>query len=154
MIGEVLLDTNILVYAFDADDPQRQKRAEELISALVYHGLPCVSSQVLGEFFSVVTRRFGHAMDPATAARHTERFAEVFRVHDCGLAATLEALRGVVRYRMSFYDAQIWAVARLNHVPLILSEDFADGSEIEGVRFANPFAEGFRLPAESLTGPR
>jgi len=154
MIGEVFLDTNVLVYAFDADDPARRERAERLIAMLVERGMPCVSSQVLGEFFSVVTRRFGATMDSVKAAGHTERFAEVLRVHDCGLAVTLEALRGAVRYRLSFYDAQIWAVARLNHVPLILSEDFADGSEIEGVRFANPFAEGFRLPAESLTGPR
>jgi predicted nucleic acid-binding protein len=52
----------------------------------------------------------------------------------------LEALRGVVRYRLSYYDAQIWAVARLNHVPVVLSEDFSAWSEIEGVRFENPFA--------------
>jgi predicted nucleic acid-binding protein len=150
MTGEILLDTNILVYAFDADHPVRREKAERLIGALLEAGMPCVSSQVLGEFFSVVSRRFPAAMDAATAATHVERFAQVFRVYDCGVAVTLEALRGVVRYRMPFYDAQIWAAARLNHVPLILTEDFADGSEIEGVRFANPFAEGFGLSA----GPR
>jgi predicted nucleic acid-binding protein len=49
----------------------------------------------------------------------------------------------VIRYQLSYYDAQIWAVARLNRIPLVLSEDFSDGSVIEGVRFANPFADGF-----------
>lgn len=154
MIGEIFLDTNVLVYAFDVDDPTRRERAKQLIATLVESGMPCVSSQVLGEFFSVVTRRFGVTMDAAKAAAHTERFAEVLRVHDCGLAVTLEALRGVVHYRLQFYDAQIWATARLNHVPLVLTEDFQDGAEIEGVRFANPFADGFELPIELLRGPR
>ena len=37
-------------------------------------------------------------------------------------------------------EAQVWAAARLEHVPVVLSEDFADGCEIEGVRFVYPFA--------------
>jgi len=41
--------------------------------------------------------------------------------------------------------AQIWAVARLNQVAVIFSEDFNVGAVIEGVRFANPFAEDFRI---------
>ena len=35
----------------------------------------------------------------------------------------------------------------MNHIPLVFSEDFTDGSVIEGVRFANPFAKGFDLDA-------
>jgi predicted nucleic acid-binding protein len=46
---------------------------------------------------------------------------------------------------MSFWDAQIWAAARLNQIPIIFSEDFNAGSAIEGVRFTNPFASGFQI---------
>jgi len=46
---------------------------------------------------------------------------------------------------MSYWDAQIWASARLNQIPLILSEDFDAGAIIEGVRFVNPFAGDFEL---------
>jgi len=140
MGAEVLVDTNVLVYAFDADEPEKQRRAQELLDGLVADGTACVSSQVLGEFYVTVTRRFPESMDSATAARHTERFAEVLEVHGTGLQVVLEALRGAVRHRLSYYDAQIWAAARLNHVPVVLSEDFSAGSEIEGVRFENPFA--------------
>jgi predicted nucleic acid-binding protein len=136
-----MLDTNVLVYAFDADEPEKRRQAEELLGRLVADGSACVSSQVLGEFYVTVTRRFPGSMDPQTAARHTERFAELLEVHGGGLQVVLEALRGVIRYRLSYYDAQIWAVARLNHVPVVLSEDFAQGSEIEGVRFENPFGQ-------------
>ena len=41
---------------------------------------------------------------------------------------------------MSFWDAQVRATAKLNQIPVILSEDFASGSVIEGVQFDDPFA--------------
>jgi predicted nucleic acid-binding protein len=57
----------------------------------------------------------------------------------------LEAVRGVRQHRLSYYDAQIWATARLNQVPTIFTEDFEDGCRLEGVQFVNPLASGFDL---------
>lgn len=34
-------------------------------------------------------------------------------------------------------------MARLNQIPLVLSEDFQDGLALDGVRFVNPFARSF-----------
>jgi predicted nucleic acid-binding protein len=34
-------------------------------------------------------------------------------------------------------------VARLNQIGVVFSEDFNNGSTLEGVRFVNPFAEEF-----------
>ena len=41
---------------------------------------------------------------------------------------------------MSFWDAQVRATAKLNQIPVVLSQDFASGSVIEGVQFDDPFA--------------
>jgi predicted nucleic acid-binding protein len=57
----------------------------------------------------------------------------------------LETVRGVRDHQISFWDAQIWAVACLNQVPVVLSEDLNPGAVIEGVQFVNPFAEDFEL---------
>jgi predicted nucleic acid-binding protein len=46
---------------------------------------------------------------------------------------------------LSFWDAQIWAAARLHRIPVVLSEDFNPGAVIEGVRFVDPFGEDFEL---------
>jgi predicted nucleic acid-binding protein len=59
----------------------------------------------------------------------------------------LEAVQGVRDHQFSFWDAQIWAVARLNQVEAVFSEDFNPGAVIEGVRLVNPFAEDFELEA-------
>jgi predicted nucleic acid-binding protein len=44
---------------------------------------------------------------------------------------------------LAYLDAQIWASAQLNQIPVIFSEDFQDGQILEGVRFVNPFKKGF-----------
>jgi predicted nucleic acid-binding protein len=43
------------------------------------------------------------------------------------------------------YDAQTWATARLNQVPVVFIEDFRDGTALEGVRFGNPFTRKFPI---------
>jgi predicted nucleic acid-binding protein len=57
----------------------------------------------------------------------------------------MEAGRGVRDHKLSYFDAQVWATARLNQVPVVFSEDFDDGSILGGVRFVNPFSQKFLL---------
>jgi len=56
-----------------------------------------------------------------------------------------EAIRGVKEHKFSYWDAQIWVSARLNQISLVLSEDFADNSLADGVRFVNPLMPVFDL---------
>ena len=44
-----------------------------------------------------------------------------------------------------YFDEQIWSTAKLNQVPVVLSEDFPSGTTVEGVSFENPLAEEFDL---------
>jgi predicted nucleic acid-binding protein len=53
-------------------------------------------------------------------------------------AVVLEAVRGVRDHRLSYFDAQVWAAAKLGQVNIILSEDFNTGATLEGVSFVNP----------------
>jgi predicted nucleic acid-binding protein len=56
-------------------------------------------------------------------------------------------VRGALTHHLSYYDAQVWAAARLNQVGVVFSEDFAEGSSLEGVRIVNPFAAEYALEA-------
>lgn len=55
----------------------------------------------------------------------------------------LEAVAGVRRHRLSYWDALVWATAKMNEIPVVLSEDFENGRIIEGVRFLDPFRAEF-----------
>jgi predicted nucleic acid-binding protein len=58
---------------------------------------------------------------------------------------SLEAVRATDEHSFRFFDAQIWACAKLNQVPVVLSEDVPVGATVEGVTFENPLAEEFDL---------
>jgi len=145
MIAKYFVDTNVLVYAYDRSEPYKQQRALELIDALVASGVGAISAQVLSEFFVTATRKLTAPLSVTEAHERIEQFLRFWTVLDLTGIIVLEASRGVREYQLNFWDAQIWAAARLNQIPIIFSEDFNSGQVTEGVRFVNPFGEAFRL---------
>lgn len=149
-MNAVLVDTNILFYSVDYRHACKQRVAREILQALELRRAGVVTTQVLGEFYSSVTRKLEHPAPESVAFAGLERYAATMRVLDMRVPVIFEAARAVQRYCLSYYDAQIWASARLEGIDVVLSEDFASGTEIEGVRFVDPFAPGFAL--EQLFG--
>ncbi len=141
----ILMDTNLLVYLYDQKHPDRQAQSQRVLEQLELTRNGRLSVQSLAEFFSVATRKLSPSLTAAEALHQINLFLRLWPVFDLTPMIVLEAGRGVRDHHLSYYDAQIWAAARLNQVPLVFSEDFRDGSTLEGVRFVNPFMPGFAL---------
>ncbi len=141
----ILVDTNLLVYLYDTHSPGKAAQARQVLDHLEERRIGRLSVQNLAEFIHVSTRKIDPPLSRAEALRQAGVFARLFPVFDLTPLAVLEAARGSRDHNLPYYDAQIWAVARLNQVTVIFSEDFSDGQVLEGVRFVNPFAAGFRL---------
>ena len=141
----ILLDTNVIVYACDPGEPVKRDQAGKVLRHLEQAGYARLSVPCLSEFASATMRRLRPPLTPAEAAQQVERLTLSFPVYDLTPMIVLEALRGVREHRLSYYDAQVWATARLNQVPIIFSEDFNTNALLEGVRFVNPFAPDFAL---------
>ena len=140
----VLIDTNVLVYTFDQNDPSRQERAIQVLRAVEESFNGRLTVQCLAEFSSVAMRTLRPAMSPEHTLEQVERFQRIFTVYALTPMIILEALRGVRTYQLSYYDAQLWASARLTQIPVVFSEDFNQGV-LEGVRFVNPFVPEFNV---------
>jgi predicted nucleic acid-binding protein len=100
---------------------------------------------VLSEFLVNVTRKIATPLTLVQAEARLQHYVKIWPVFPVSSQVVLEAIRGVRYYQLSFWDAQIWAAARLHHVPTVLSEDFNPGAVLEGVRFVDPFAAEFRV---------
>lgn len=138
-----LADTNVVVYAYDPADPVKHLRARELLRNLSDAERLVFSTQVLNEFCSVVMRPNRPApLSPSEARVILTELAATGEVLSLSAATTLRALEAMPLYSLSFWDALIWATARENGVPIIFTEDFQDGREVEGVVYRNPFAGG------------
>jgi len=138
-----LLDTNILVYAVDRNESDKRHEASALLRQVGASGGAMLPAQTLAEFANVSLRHLQPPLSPDDVYRIIEQFEQVFRVLPLTPAIVLEAVRGVRDHRLGYYDSQIWAAARLNQVPYVLSEDFNTGATLDGVTFLNPFAKEF-----------
>lgn len=145
MIARALVDTSVLVYAYDRSEPEKQARALQVLDRLAVSGAGALSTQVLSEFFVAVTRKLPAPLTLDEAYERVVGHLQSWTILDLTAMVVLEAVRGVREYQFSFWDAQIWASARLNQVEIVFSEDFGPGAVVEGVRFVNPFAPDFRL---------
>jgi predicted nucleic acid-binding protein len=114
MNGRVLLDTNILVYIYDPLNTAKQERAIALTDQLIRSGKAVISTQVLGEFFIATTRTRRSLLTPAEALVRMRNYLAACYVVDITRLISLEAIRGVETHHFGFWDAQIWATARLN----------------------------------------
>jgi predicted nucleic acid-binding protein len=64
MSDKVFLDTNILVYSYSSNEPEKQKVARQLIT----ENNTVISTQVIQELINTVTKKFKFNYDTATLA--------------------------------------------------------------------------------------
>ena len=139
MSGRSFLDTNVLVYTDDADSPDKQGIALDLVADLRATGTGVLSTQVLQEYFSAATRKLG--VNPTVARRKVEIFARLQLVE-----IQLESILGAIDlhrlHQVSFWNGLILRVAIDAGCKTLYSEDLQDGSSIAGIDIRNPFRQG------------
>jgi predicted nucleic acid-binding protein len=141
----VLIDTNLLIYLFDQNEPGKQELASKVLHGLETNHIGRLSVQNLAEFINVSMRKLTPPFSVHQAMLQATSFAALYPVFPLTEPIVFEAVRGVRDFGLAYFDAQLWAAARLNQIPVIFSEDFQDGQILEGVRFINPFAVQFNL---------
>ena len=145
MADKIIVDTNVLLYAYDRGEPVKQPQALAVLDRLTTLHLGVVTPQVLGEFFVNATRKLNPPLSTEEANDRVQNYLLSWEVMDLTGPIVLEAVRGVRVYKMAYWGSQIWASARLSQIPIIFTEDFNVGAVIEGVRFVNPLVEDFHL---------
>lgn len=134
-VGDVFLDTNVLVHAFDASDRHKQARA---LSVLAEHPSATISTQVLLEWFSAVTRKLTPAMEPSRAKTALEALARL-DVVPADAELVVRAAQTSLDHRLSIWDAMVIEAAAVAGCRTLLTEDLNDGQQIRGVLIDNPF---------------
>jgi predicted nucleic acid-binding protein len=142
-LASYVVDTNVLAYAVDPRDKQKQARAVECFTRLDAARSGVLTTQVLSELFVVATRRLTPPLSQQQAEQYLRDLIRVWRVLDVTTVAVMEAVRGAQRYGVSYWDGLIWATAKLNGIPNVLTEDIPGAAMIEGVQYVNPFEPSF-----------
>ena len=140
-----LVDTNVLVYRFDARFPDKRRLATELLRDGIEAGTLRLPHQAVIEFMAVVTRPIAGGaplLELSEAIREAEDLLVQFDVLYPNEEVVRLALRGAAAYRLSWFDAHLWAYAEHYGLTELISEDFQADRTYGRVRIVNPFRDG------------
>ncbi len=140
MSADTLIDTNIIVYAFDRDEPEKRKKALAAVLAIQNEGRAAISNQVMAEVFSVLSGK------KAVPAEEAETIIQLFAASPAWKKIAYTE-RTVVRaaaikkvYGTPFWDALIAATMEEHSISLLLTENTKHFARIPFVQAKNPFA--------------
>jgi predicted nucleic acid-binding protein len=134
----VFFDTNILVYLFDADNPNKKEQARERFEAETAAGQIVLSTQVLQEFYVAVTRKLAVPLEAETAAA-VVRDLSALPIIGVDADRILAAIGRSRRLQLSFWDTLIIETALVGGADRLLTEDLQHGQIIDGLVVENPF---------------
>ena len=133
------LDTNVLVYSFDPDAPEKSAIAEQLVRRGRTSGLGVISYQVAQEFVDVALRRFAAAMTVEELERYSLRVLfPLLQIHSSP-QLFLQALHLQWRNTLSWYDSLVLAAALQGGCKVLYSEDFQHQQRFGNLVVENPF---------------
>jgi predicted nucleic acid-binding protein len=138
MAAERFLDTNILLYGYDLNAPEKRAVAQSFIErAWTETGRTAISVQVLQEFYVNFIRK---GYPPADASALIGDFS-LWPVIDNSLALFRLGISIQARWQLSLWDAMIVAAAQASGASELLTEDLNHGQDYGGVRAINPFLQ-------------
>jgi predicted nucleic acid-binding protein len=137
-MNPVFIDTNILVYAYDADAGDKHLKARAILRDCWEAGTGALSMQVLQEFYVTVTGKLTRPL-PKSIAREVIQTYEAWPVYRPNLEDLITASELQEQHSFSFWDALIVTTAQKSSAITLFSEDLQDGRQIGSVKIVNPF---------------
>ena len=131
----IFIDTNLIVYANDNRDPNKQRKAIELIKKLMDEGLGVISSQVLQEYANTALTKLNQQH---TIVLRQLTLLESFEVVLLTPSLIRRAIEIRSAYSISFWDSCIISAAESAGCDSIYSEDLNAGQYYSGIKISNP----------------
>jgi predicted nucleic acid-binding protein len=136
----VFVDTNIWVYRFDKRDSNKVLRTAAWLKEIANAHDIVISTQVLIELRSVLTKKFSPAV-PHVEVRKILEILSAFEVVDADVSLILDAHELSVAHQISWFDALIVEAASRSQCDVLYSEDMQSMGQIGKLKIINPYAE-------------
>jgi len=137
MSEKLFFDTNILFYAFDSSESEKQVVTQALLTETIASGHGWISAQDLGEFFHATVIR-KQLMSPDEAEKAILSLS-VLNIVDVDRGLVKAAINLHRQFQTSYWDSLILASAIRCKCVKLVSEDFSHDQDYDGVKVANPF---------------
>ncbi|MDY0122950.1 PIN domain-containing protein [Sulfurimonas sp.] len=135
MRDKYFLDTNILIYAFSEDEPQKQEIALSIIDNVP--GDTLISNQVINEICNVFLKKF--KLSSNEIENVILELDSVLDIVNFDISTQIKALKLKEKYQFQYFDALIVATALENKCKILYSEDMQHELIVENrLQIINP----------------
>src|SRR5260221_8715311 len=98
---ELLIDTNLLLYSFDHNEPIKGTQSTAVLKEIFAAGAPLIPAQVISEFYWNATRKLKPAVPHARAVFEIQRFQQFARITPLTWDILVKALDAVTTHGMA-----------------------------------------------------
>jgi predicted nucleic acid-binding protein len=135
MNAKAFFDTNLLIYLYSIDEPEKQQFALQIIEAIENRW---ISTQVLSEISNTLYKKF--KLDYSDIANVVLEIQATFQIIIVKPNTIEQALKLAQTYRYSYYDSLIIAAALEQSCQFLYSEDMQHQQIIDQkLTILNPF---------------
>jgi len=136
MKDKVLLDTNLWVYLYAKDPPDKSVKVRELVNNNFSRII--ISTQILGELYNVLLKKKFTSKDEAKQI--ILEMVTNFPIVEIDVLKVMTALEINSTYGYSYWDSLVVATALQHNCDILYSEDMQANQIIEKkTRIINPF---------------
>ena len=139
----VFVDTNVLLYAQDPRNTEKQSAAVQWLAWCWRSQRGCLSTQVLNELYANLRR-----CAPSLAVADARELVRRYRGWKCWTVddATVDAAWALQdRFKLSYWDALMVAAAQQMGCAYLLTEDLQHEQRFDNLQVINPFLTGVEL---------
>jgi predicted nucleic acid-binding protein len=136
------VDTNVLLYSIDRNEPVKQRKAQDLLRLLHSSSEPTILLwQVLGEAAQQLRRwRQQGRLTQSEFAQHLQAFRHLFPLALPTAPAFDAAMSLSERFSLSHWDSMILGACQAAGAMRLHTEDIGAPRIIDAVELVNPFA--------------
>jgi len=140
MSEELLIDTNILVYAYDSTQGEKHVRANRIIADVFAGKMKAyITTQILGELFITLVKESKNPMPKEMVGEIIGGIVESNNwIKLSANPLTIIYTAKLYRKDFHFWDCLIAATALENFVTTIYTENVKDFQNIPGIKAINP----------------
>jgi len=139
-----LIDSNILIYAFDKDEKEKSLVAKRILEKVFDGKLNIfLSIQNLSEFYYNVTKKIKRPLDVIEAKEIVSGLMSLsnIKIIKINEESILQAIEISLEYNLSYWDALIASVMKENNIDNIITENDKDFIKIPWLKVTNPFVK-------------
>lgn len=139
MTNKILVDTNILVYAFTDIDLNRQKIAKELLKNLINNNESlAISIQNVVEFTKTTKVKFSKPITDERLDEVLSKFRINFDIISYDIN-TIKRISPILKESTDFFDCLLVATMQDYDIDTIITENEKDFNKINNITIINPF---------------